>query len=1360
MKFCATLKVIVFFLWAQVALAVQFVNISKNDSLSSDWVYCITQDHQGFMWFGTNSGLDRWDGIEVRSFKHDPSDANSLSSNDIKRIHQDSDGIFWIGTTKGLDRFDPVTETFTRHCFEENNDRESWVIHIVPEGDSLLWLGTLNGLVRFQKETGQFEKFFYQDEGGDIVDQYRGIWSLMWLDEEWLIAGTEHYFFKFHSKTHQCAPVHPVFKERAWGIGYACYKDSEGLLWLCCSSGGVFCLDHKSGTLQRYINNEDTTYINYPCVVGILEDRLGDIWFASLGGGLNHYCKKTKKFSWFTPEMGVQGKISTSITIGFCEDRQGNIWCGSYDGGVNMIPRWGKNIRVHGKYYDEKKSIGDGLITDICQDADGYVWVASAGGGMAKISPDFSKAEHMRYTGQQPFENPWFLAIEKDHKNNLWFGSYSVAYMDRNTLAAEWLKTPEMKLPGIIPDHTGIVSMCEDSVGNMWFGSALHGLICLTPNRHFKYYHHNLVDTTTLAGNNIYSLMCDSNGHVWIGTVNGLSCMAPGEDIFHNYSLCRKDSNKIISNYIAFTTFEDSHGCLWLGTDNGLYCHDKSNDNFIDRTTDLGIRHQDITAILEDQKGRLWIESATHLYQFDSTNRKVMKYGTEDGFVDIGAGLGYNRDFFLGRDGYIYYGGNKKVARFHPDSVFTNPDPPPIVFTNLEVDYQQLESGENDILTKALNYAEKITLPFSINSFSVEFAALDYTQPKRNQYTYKLDGFHKNWIQSQTNRKALFPRLSPGQYTLRVRACNNDGVWNEEGAFLKIHILPPWWRTNWAYFLWTSLLGAIVYSLYRWQLKRARFREKMALEREHMQKLQELDSLKSNFMANISHELRTPLTLIMGPLDNILKRNTNDYIDNQLQMMRRNGRRLLQLINQLLDFAKVEAGTMKLAAVQMDIITFIKRIVASFMSAAERKNISLEFKADDRVLLCYVDSDKLEKVLANILSNAFKFTPQGGRIVVHIHREVKDNKDHARIAICDTGIGIDQQEIGHIFDRFYQIDGSQTRKQEGAGIGLALAKEMIELHGGSIDVRSQIDHGSQFIIWLPLGRAHLDDKDIVSGAIDESIFAPHEIVAEPIEVEQKKISRLIKPLVLVVEDNGDVRSYLHDLLSPEYKVCEAQNGVAGFELAVDKMPDLIISDIMMPEMDGYELCEKIKTDECTSHIPVILLTARAGEKDKLSGLETGADDYIVKPFSEYELLARVKNLIAQRKKLREKFSRTLDIDPRQITVTSIDRQFLNHAIDTVKEYMADPSFSIDFLARQVGLSRMHLHRKLKALTNLNATQFVLVVRLKCAAQLLEENAGTVTEIAYQVGFQNPSYFSTCFRKQFGLSPSEINSSKF
>ena len=1341
---------------ASTLFSQQFITLTVEDGLSSNHVYSIFQDHLGFMWFCTNRGLDRYDGVTIRTFRHDPADANSLSSSDVKRIYEDKDHILWIGASNGLNRFDPKTETFTRYCFEENQNKAVRVGRIVAEGDSILWIATQNGLVRFRKNQGDYIKFFWRDEHGEKLSERTFICSLTKLDDGSFVLGSiRNDFFRFDPKTYEFSELHDSLAARNWGSGFCSFRDSEGLVWLGLSWTAVLCLNEKTGEFRSYKDTPTQKYVNYPCTAGIIQDIDGNIWFATLGGGLTRYNKNTETFSYFTPKPGVEGAISTALAIGLCVDKQGNLWCGSYDGGVNMLPRWSKNIRLHRQKQEMQKSIGYGVVNDLCQDPDGSLWVVSSGGGISKISSSFDEATHMSFSGQKPFTFNWYQAVERDSKNNLWFCGEVVFFMDWRTKIAEYVPGYPGQNPGKIWPRATMMCMSEDSLGAMWFGSTYEGLIRYDKNK-VTAYQHDPDDSTSISGNSVYSLMCDSDGNVWAGTGAGLSCLPKNGNSFINYEFCSSfDKSKKIPG--VYTTFEDSRGRLWIGTPVGLYALDMAKNCFVDRTVDLGIKPQPIKAILEDKNGDLWLRSETQLYRYNIEKKHVDQFGPDDGFVGINTSQWRFRDFCTGQTGHIYYGGSRIVGRFHPDSLFSNPAPPPVVLTELEVNYKPVLPGENSVLKSALPFADALYLQHDQNTFSLKFAALDYTKPQRNQYAYRLEGLHNEWVHVQAGRPAVFTNLSPRKYTFHVKASNNDGAWNEQGATLDIRILPPWWRTGWAYVGYFMLFFGAVISIYSFQLNRARLRRQFEMEQEQSQKLQDIDRMKSRFFANISHEFRTPLTLILGPLENFYLKTKSTKNKQQFGLMLRSGRRLLQLINQLLDFSRLEAGSLKLQASETDIVFFIKRIVSSFMSLAERHNITLHFQSNLQVLLCFIDHDKFEKIMANLLSNAFKFTPHGGRISVSVEKRDsgKNHKEQwVKIAVRDSGPGIAAEHLNSIFDRFYQIDNGQTRKHEGAGIGLALVKEFVQLHHGDIFVKSDPGAGSCFYIRLLLGRTHLADDEIVAQAVSETIFEPQKSMDDAgqeasvaIRTDHKK-SRL-----LIVEDNEDVRFYIRDFLADRYQIKEAPDGMAGLAVARTWLPEIIISDVMMPGMDGFELCKKLKTDELTSHIPVILLTARASESSKLDGLEIGADDYIIKPFNAKELKMRVKNLIESRRILRQKFSNEIIVQPAEITVTSLDETFLKRAIQLVDDNMADDQLGVEFLAQRLGTSRVHLNRKIRALTDLTAQQFIRTLRLKRAAMLLQKQAGTVSEIAFQVGFSNPSHFAECFKELFGMRPS-------
>ena len=648
----------------------------------------------------------------------------------------------------------------------------------------------------------------------------------------------------------------------------------------------------------------------------------------------------------------------------------------------------------------------------------------------------------------------------------------------------------------------------------------------------------------------------------------------------------------------------------------------------------------------------------------------------------------------------------------------------------------------------------KLVLPHTANSFSIDFSEIGFSPPPKRPFEFKLTGFNEEWVLVEGDQQATFTNLSPGTYTFHVRSAFSNRGENQTGASLEIIIRPPWWRTSWMIAFYALLLIATAAAIWRAQVRRLRLQHELDLRQVEAQKWQELDGLKSKFFANISHEFRTPLTLIIGPVEQFLAKTRDSSWRQKFDIVLRNARQLQNLINQLLDFSKLEAGRLTLQARETEIVSLLKKIVASFMSLAERKNISLRFTSSDSMMSCYVDHDKFEKIIVNLLSNAFKYTPDDGRISVAVQK--RETNDHVDICISDSGPGIplDQQE--QIFDRFYQGHDAHSRVQHGTGIGLAFVRELVLLHHGEIHVQSPEGEGATFCLSLPLGTDHLGNEEIIHEKVSEAIFEPNmpdttEIA--PVPVDQRSSSKK-NPMVLVVEDNSDVRFYVRDILTPHYFIKEAENGAHGFEIAIKKIPDLIISDVMMPVMDGFELCEKLKTDERTSHIPVILLTARASDESKITGLETGADDYIVKPFNARELSVRVQNLIMQRQRLREKFSKKFDASPQDVAVTSLDEQFLARAIDIIEQNMRETSFDTTFLANSIGLSRMQLHRKIKALTDLSTAQFILTIRLRRAAALIQQKAAPITQIAYDVGFHNPSYFTACFRKEFGVPPLE------
>ena len=790
----------------------------------------------------------------------------------------------------------------------------------------------------------------------------------------------------------------------------------------------------------------------------------------------------------------------------------------------------------------------------------------------------------------------------------------------------------------------------------------------------------------------------------------------------------------------------------WLA-EGGLNRLNPGTHVFTHFTTREGLPSNQVNSIVGDDRGNLWLGTDQGLCRFNIVTNICQNFVKSDGLPD---------NFFMTgsisrRNGNLFLGTMNGLVLFHPDSIKETVKTLPVYITSLKV-REKLVSVSLD---------QNIELPHQENFLSFDFTAINYNSPEKTRYAYQLEGIDSDWVPCGSRRFASYTDLNPGSYAFRVKASIDNNVWNEAATTIKIVIHPPWWKTWWAYGLYTLLGVSLLFGMVQYSVSRERLRNDLRLQRLEAEKMHEVDHLKSRFFANISHEFRTPLTLILGPLDKLLSRETNQ--DKPLyQIMQRNAKRLLDLVNQLLDLSKLEAGNMRLENKPASIITFLKTIALTFTSLAESKQIQFRHKYPTEDSVLYFDADKLEKILTNLLSNAFKFTPTGGKITVSAF--LSNGEGHAlpqmskklagdlpsilEISVQDNGAGISNDQAQKIFERFYQTDTSATREHEGSGIGLALVRELVDLHGGEIAVESQPGVGACFTVRLPLVAADFEQLTIVENTGVAGEQSPPRFNDEAYQVDNLSAPETEgAPLILIVEDNADIRHFIRESLLPDYQVKEAADGLEGYRLAVETIPDLILSDLMMPKMDGVELCRKLKLENKTDHIPIIMLTAKAGSESKIEGLETGADDYIIKPFEAAELLARIKNLIEGRKKLRERFSREITLQPASIAITSMDEKLLQHVMQIMEEHMADSDFGVEAFCREAGMSRTQLHRKLKALTDQSTGDFIRIMRLKRAAELLTNHAGSIAEVAFMVGFNDPSYFTKCFQKQFGRTPS-------
>ncbi len=1416
----------------------KFEHLTTADGLPTNSNTHTFQDHLGFLWFANWYGLVRYDGYQFKIYQPDSANPYSISGRRIERTNEDSEGNLWISTRyKGINKYDRKTGQFFHYTHDPQDStslssNEIFICYL--DRSDLLWIVHRNGLLdKLDTKTGIITRCRHNpNEPSTISHNYVTKWrishlNLIALHEDikgdiWIGTrggGLDRYdknTDSFISYQHDPNDPNSISSDTVTCI----YEDNENNLWIATWGGGLNRYLRETNTFVHYRHNskDENTMTNDYCS-HIFEDQSNNLWL-SVRNGLDLFNTKKNTFIHYKHHPENPYSLSRELfAIPLYEDNSGLIWflIGEHNRSLSTFDVFDPQ---KGKFFHYKEDLNNpqGLrgmfLNSLCKDHSGNVWICTDYRGINKLNPLRQNIKHFHHEPKNTnslCHNTSYAILESTSQPDIiWIGTNNGLnkYNQRSAMFTQVKHHPDNS-NSLVNDN--IYSVYEDRFGLLWIATA-GGLSCYNPQKNqFKNYMHNPDDSSSLGTSTLWTICEDHLGTLWLGSIDrGLIRYQRENDSFTNYIHNPADSQSITPEQV-WCIYEDREGNLWIGTENGLNKFNRSNQTFTRYLTDKAIFviHEDkhnnfwlacervglclfnrqtdeatfydqkqglcnnkINSIVEDDDGFLWLATEGGVSKFNPKTKEFTNFFEEHGFPT----QLFNVNGTKLKNGQIWLTTiDNGIVGFYPDQIKINTIPPKIVLTDIKLFNESLKVGSDLPLKQDISITKEITFAHWQNDITIECTALHFSCPEKNQYAFWLENYDKDWYYTGTNRFASYTNLDPGEYIFHAKGSNCDNVWNEDGVSLRIIILPPWWRTFWAYGLYVLIISSIVFVIWQNQLRRIHLRNELKMKQFEAQKLQEIDHIKSRFFANISHEFRTPLTLILGPIEKLLSEITNPKWKNQLQITMHNSQQLLRLINQLLDFSKLEAGRMLLRAKEDDIIPLIKGIVFSFMSLAERKRITLTFQTEQDSILVFIDQDKVEKILSNLLSNAFKFTSEGEMITVQVSKKFGRKgewlfapaaEEMVEIKIIDTGIGMAPEHLDHIFDRYYQVDDKGG--EAGTGIGLALTKELIDLHHGKITVQSELGKGSTFIIYLPLGKAHLKKHEIIDEKGEEPIitvekddrlsdvkYRKQKIEKEIQEIQQPKTKiRRQLPIVLIVEDNQDVRTYIRDFLESDYRVKEARDGVDGFEKATNTIPDLIISDVMMPNMDGFELCEKLKTDECTSHIPVILLTARASEKSKLEGLETGADDYIIKPFSTRELHVRVKNLIEQRRKLRERFSHESALKPKDIAITSADERFLQRVMDTIEAQIGNPDFGVYDFGRKVGLSHSQLHRKIRALTDRSPIEFIRTLRLKRAADLLKQHFGNVAEIAYEVGFNNPSYFAECFRKLFGKSPSE------
>lgn len=1316
-------------------------SLTTAHGLSNNTVFCVYQDTRGFIWLGTRTGLNRFDGANFKIYEYSPEDSTSLSNNYVWDIQEDSFGDFWVGTTNGLNRYDRFRDAFKRYSLERvrsDSIRRVAVRVIFEDMSQNLWLGTTNGLERYDRERDEF--IHYSIDTNDLEKiQQNFVISIFEDNKNQLWIGTRHGLFKYDPVDDQLYfenELSRLFEEKERNVS-AVFQDHTGTYWIG-SWGHRYILRIVNVELSKAYVPTFMQKSKHTSVFVFFKASNGDIWVGT-DLGLLLFNKPQSASGEVSP---LQKLLNYKKIRCIMQDKSGIIWVATEFSGVyRFIPRFKK----FNNYEIPVNKLIKSRISVITEDENNIFWIGTHGLSLWQF--DRKSKKFAAFKDISGIDRYYYVKTLLLDKQQLWIGAdgYNqlVRYDIKNNKFSEFFPEVTKK----VKNGLGFTALLQDRQGFIWIGTDDSGLIRLDlVKNEFVYFLRDPDDPASLSSNRIAAIYEDRKGFIWIATSGGgLNKYLPEANQFVHYRRNPHQKNSL-SDDILFSIHEDKSGILWLGTGSGgLNRLDPETGEFEHFDQNNNFPSNRIYGILEDSSGNLWISSTQGITKFNPATRAVRNYDKSDG---LPANEFDSISFLKCKSGEMMFGSRDGFTIFHPDSLLDNLYLAPVYLTDLKILNQPAK------LDTAICEKKHLVLEYEQNVFSFEFAALNYINSEKNQYRYKMEGFDKAWQHAANRRYASYSNLRPGNYTFRVQASNNDGFWNRTGASLGITVLPPWWQTRVAYFIYFLLTALAIWGFYRFTLNRAKIRNELAMQRFETNKIREIDEMKSRFFANISHEFRTPLTLIIGPIEDFLADSTTAKFHKAFKLMHRNAKRLQKLINQLLDLSRLETGSLKLQLTPQNVTRLVRAQVNSFLSHAERNKIKLCLDTGKEDILGTVDHDVIEKVVANLLSNAFKFTRSGGEISVSLDKTAPSGQEFLVLLVTDNGIGIPPEKQKEVFRRFYQIDTSMTRSYEGSGIGLSLTKELVELHGGDIRLESEVGQGTTFFVNIPLGETVIPDKaDPVSEANTPDPEAKN---SERRDQRADGMISLTAPshTILVVDDNDDVRHYIGDCLQPNYKILYASNGEEALAKTTAKLPDLIVSDVMMPVMDGFALCRQIKTDEYTCHIPVILLTAKAAEENKLEGLETGADDYLIKPFNKSELKIRVKNLIEQRERLRRRFANEASLNPAKVTVSSMDEKFLQRAIEIVKSHLTDESFNVDLFAQEIGMSRQHLNRKLKAVTDFPTRDFVRYIRLKQAAVLLKNNSATVTEIAYEVGFTNPSYFTECFKKQFGCLPSE------
>lgn len=1315
-----------------------FKQISSQHGLSNNRITSIVQDSLGFIWVGTKNGLNKYDGAKFKKYNQKNSE---ISANDISSLHIDKKGMLWIGTIGGgVNKYNPQTEKFDvyKNSNEKRNIISSNDIHaILEDSQGNIWLGSELGIDLYVEESNNFKIYRHQAEAKGLLN-FISVGTLLETTDRNLFLGTYgDGLYLFDVLSEKFTPiVSSINESKDISLEYinTLLYSNDGALLIGTNGSGLLSLDLKTNTLDGVFSSK--MEIEVPIIRTLYKDNSQNIWVGTDGDGVLKLSRdSTSKYyiKQYLYDSRIKGSLANNTVNKIFEDNQSNIWVGTAWKGLNILK---KNIHNSSFYFSDGIGYNASPVLSIFNEKH-VLWMGTDGDGLNKFDLETKKVANYHTNIKLPLGGDYIQLVKKNAKGQYWIGTFANGLILFDPQKGKIKHFKHSNSDDALP-YNDVRDIVELPNGDLWVGTWGGGLSFLdSKTGTFKNFRYSKNNKNTLSNDNVISLLLDENNILWIGTQGGgLNRFDTQSKQFTTYNASEKDPSSIGSNYV-FDLLKDKQGTLWLATKEGLNKFDEKTQQFKKIKVGNTSTSNTIVSLIDDDDGNIWMGTKEGVFKYNTNTKLIYKLDVD--FYEF-----HVNSVSKDSQGILFFGGSDGVVSFNPKNTFFKGIDSEVLFTDLKLFDQRVTVGKNEILKTNVSFADKITVNHNQTVITFEFCALKFPFSNVN-YRVKMDGFEGDWREIGNQRSVTYTNLSPGNYTFKVRIDNLNNTLNEQIITeLMIEVLPPFWKTWWAYIIYFIILSATLGLIRHYTLVWIDVKNNLRLEKLQREQEEKIHELKQRFFTNISHEIRTPLTLIIGTINSLIRNNIDANEQKQLFNLKRSTGRLMNLVSELLNIRKLETGNINLHVSKNDIVFFVHEIFLAFSQHAIANNIDYKFNKPEKEIYVWFDKIQLEKTIYNLLTNAFKFTTNGDRIEI----SVVEKQNSVKIIVNDTGQGITKDKLPKIFERFYQNEDTMSNDL-GFGIGLSIAKDIIELHRGTIKVQSRVNKGTRFIIRLPLGNTHFKIEHINTDSTEEDNVLNY----RKSPVTHFDNHEFENDLVLIIEDNPHLLEYLEGLLSQDFQVIVAENGKTGLELAKEKNPNIIVSDIMMPIMDGITLCSEIKSTISTSHIPVILLTARTMVENIMEGFETGADDYLVKPFNEDVLKIRIKNLLNNRKQLREKYTNDVLQSPKEMSFTSPDQNFLIKLNSIIETNIDNSEFSIEELATEMAMSHSNLYKKIKALTGMTSVAFVRDFRLNRATQYLKQHKIAIIDVCFKVGYTDRRHFSQEFKKRFGVTPS-------